>query len=122
MANINANNGITNSWSLLAFAKSHGKPYLTNKATHVDSEGNAFESRSLAFEHPTEKETLADGTQRAKLCFVGFSQKLGELSAKEIMDRQDDLQVVEYASKTTGEPRYALCERGNGWEQVQLAM
>ena len=80
--------GIVNSWSLLAFAKAHGQMKVTAPMTHVNSEtGEEFTATSCAFVHPTEK----DDQGRAAVCFVGFSRNLGELSAKEIASKQDDL-------------------------------
>jgi hypothetical protein len=105
--------GIVNSWSLLAFAKSHGQMKVTAPMTHVNSEtGEEFTATSCAFVHPTEK----DDQGRAAVCFVGFSRNLGELSAKEIASKQNELQVVEMQNG-----RYVLCEQGNSsWEDVAL--
>lgn len=105
--------GIVNSWSLLAFAKAHGQMKVTAPMTHVNSEtGEEFTATSCAFVHPTEK----DDQGRAAVCFVGFSRNLGELSAKEIASKQDELQVVEMQNG-----RYVLCEQSNSsWEDVAL--
>ena len=108
------NNGrIVNSWSLLAFAKSHGTMKVTAPMTHVNSEtGEEFTARSCAFVHPTEK----DEQGRAKVCFVGFSRNLGEISPAEIVAKQADLQIVELDNG-----RYTLCEAGSGsWDDVAL--
>ena len=109
----NANNiGIVNSWSLLAFARSHGQMKVTSPMTHVNSEtGEEFTATSCAFIHPTEK----DEQGRAAICFVGFSRNLGELTAAQIAARQNELQVVEQANG-----RYVLCEQGSGWDEVTL--
>jgi hypothetical protein len=112
MANTTNQPGIVNSWSLLAFAKSHGQMKVTAPMTHVNSEtGEEFTARSCAFIHPTEK----DEQGRASICFVGFSRNLGELTAAQIAARQNDLQVVEQANG-----RYVLCEQGGGLDEVTL--
>lgn len=95
--------GIKNSWSLVAFAKSHGKmkiaPFV-NKGT-----GEAF--KSCAFIN-------ADGNVTA---MVNFSSKLGELTPQEIVAHKDELQVVQLESGT-----YKLCKSGSTWEDVDLGL
>ena len=112
MADMN-NSRIVNSWSLLAFAKSHGTMKVTAPMSHINSEtGEEFTARSCAFVHPTEK----DEKGRAKVCFVGFSRNLGELGAAAIAAKQNDLQVVELDNG-----RYTLCEAGQAaWDEVAL--
>lgn len=107
--------GIVNSWSLMAFAKSHGAPSLTQPREFVNSQtGETFTARSVAFEHPTE----LDEQGRHKVCFVGFSRNLGELSAAEIAARKDELNVVEFENGN-----YSLCQRGsNAWEAIELGI
>lgn len=94
--------GINNSWSLIDFAKSHGKMQVgefTNSET-----GETF--KSCIFTDPT------DNTRT----FVAFSSKLGEMTPKQIAGRKDDLQVVQLNSGT-----YKLCNKGsNSWEDVNL--
>jgi hypothetical protein len=110
----NTNNvGIVNSWSLLAFAKSHGAMKVVPPTTKVNSHtGEEFTSGSCAFVHPTEK----DENGRAKVCFVGFSSKLGELTPEEISARKNDLQVVELQTGS-----YYLCSQGeSSWADVSL--
>ena len=74
MTQNNGNNnqqGIINSWSLIAFARSHGKMQVgefANKET-----GEVF--KSCIFTDP------ADSGNR---CFVAFSSKMGELTPREI--------------------------------------
>ena len=95
--------GIKNSWSLVAFAKSHGKmkvaPFV-NKET-----GEAF--KSCAFIN-------ADGNVTA---MVNFSSKLGELTPQEIVAQKDELQVVQLESGS-----YKLCKSGSTWEDVDLGL
>ena len=102
MANTAQNVGIKNSWSLLAFAKSHGKMQVgefANKET-----GETF--KSCIFTNPED----------SSRCFVAFSSKMGELSPKEIAEQKDELQVVELESGN-----YSLCRQGaNAWEDVNL--
>ena len=104
MANTAQNVGIKNSWSLLAFAKAHGKMKLaefTNGET-----GEIY--KGAAFVNPEDNST----------CFVSFSSKLGEMSASEIASKKDELQVVELESGN-----YSLCKVGaNAWEDVELGL
>ena len=104
MANAAQNVGIKNSWSLLAFAKSHGKMQVgdfVNKET-----GEAF--KSCIFTNPEDNSR----------CFVAFSSKMGELTPREIAAEKDSLQVVELESGN-----YSLCKQGaNAWEDVELGL
>ena len=92
------NPGIKDSWSLIHFAD--GKQM---KLATLNGENGEF--KSVVF---------IDGSD---YCFVSFSSKLGELSAKEIVAQKDQLQVVELNSGT-----YKLCRRGEGnaWEDIVL--
>lgn len=93
--------GIKASWSLIAFARTHGKlsiAPLVNKET-----GEAF--KSCAF------------TNGDNITFVNFSSKLGELTGAEIVRMKDDLQVVQLESGT-----YKLCKSGSTWEAVDLGL
>lgn len=93
--------GIKASWSLIAFARTHGKlsiAPLVNKET-----GEAF--KSCAF------------TNGDNVVFVNFSSKLGELTGAEIVRMKDDLQVVQLESGT-----YKLCKSGSTWEDVDLGI
>ena len=100
MANTAQNVGIKNSWSLLAFAKSHGKMQVgdfVNKET-----GEAF--KSCIFTNPETQDR----------CFVAFSSKMGELTPQEIAAKK----VVELESGN-----YSLCKVGaNAWEDVELGL
>ena len=98
-----SNVGIKNSWSLISFAKSHGRmkvaPFV-NKET-----GEAF--KSCAF-------LSSDG----EITLVAFSSKLGELTPKQIAEQKDDLQVVQLESGS-----YKLCKTGHDtWEDVDLGL
>ena len=98
-----SNVGIKNSWSLISFAKSHGRmkvaPFV-NKET-----GEAF--KSCAF-------LSSDG----EVTLVAFSSKLGELTPKQIAEQKDDLQVVQLESGS-----YKLCRAGHDtWEDVDLGL
>ena len=93
--------GIKASWSLVAFARTHGKlsiAPLVNKET-----GEAF--KSCAF------------TNGDTVTFVNFSSKLGELTPQQIASQKDDLQVVQLESGT-----YKLCKSGSTWEEVDLGL
>lgn len=97
-----SNIGIKNSWSLISFAKAHGRmkvaPFV-NKET-----GECF--KSCAF------------LKGDSITLVAFSSKLGELTPKEIAAQKDNLQVVELESGT-----YKLCKAGHDtWEDVDLGI
>ena len=92
------NNGIKNSWCLLDFAKAHGKMRVgtcTNQTTGEQFQACAF--------------TAPDNTR----VFVSFSRNLGEMTAQEIAEQKDDLQVVECTTQN-GDTMYSLCRQGNG--------
>ena len=97
------NIGIKNSWSLISFAKSHGRmkvaPFV-NKET-----GECF--KSCAF-------LSSDG----KITLVAFSSNLGELTPAQIAAQKNDLQVVELESGS-----FKLCKAGkDSWEDVDLGI
>ena len=96
--------GIKDSWSLIDFAKSHGKMQVgefPNKET-----GEMF--KSCIFTNPS------DNTRT----FVAFSSKLGVLTPKEIASRKDELQVVELEGG-----HFSLCNAGsNAWQDVDLGL
>ena len=103
MANTAQNVGIKNSWSLISFARAHGKmkvaPFV-NKET-----GEAF--KSCAFVNSEGATPL-----------VAFSSNLGELTPQQIASQKDSLQVVELESGT-----FKLCKQGNSsWEDVDLGL
>ena len=95
--------GIKNSWSLISFARTHGRmkvaPFV-NKET-----GECF--KSCAF-------LDSDG----EVTLVAFSSKLGELTPKQIAAQKDDLQVVQLESGS-----FKLCKTGHDtWEDVDLGL
>lgn len=95
--------GIKNSWTLVAFARTHGKMKIgsfVNKDT-----GEAFKSCMFVSE---------DNNVTA---MVNFSSKLGELTPQQIASQKDDLQVVQLESGT-----YKLCKTGSTWEDVDLGL
>ena len=104
MANTAQNVGIKNSWSLLSFARTHGKMQVgdfVNRET-----GEAF--KSCIFTNPETNDR----------CFVAFSSKMGELTPREIIEQKDNLQVVELESGN-----FSLCKQGaNAWEDVELGL
>lgn len=97
------NQGIVNSWSLIAFAKAHGRMQVgefANKET-----GEVFKSC-----------IFTDGAENR--CFVAFSSKMGELTPREIAAMKDELQVVQLESGN-----FSLCKQGHGaWEDVDLGL
>ncbi len=95
--------GIKNSWSLISFAKAHGRmkvaPFI-NKKTNESFKSCAFLS--------------SDG----EVTLVAFSSNLGELTPKQIAEQKDDLQVVELESGS-----FKLCKAGHDtWEDVDLGL
>ena len=97
--------GIKNSWSLISFAKIHGRmkvaPFV-NKET-----GECFKSCAFL------------GSE-GEITLVAFSSKLGELTPKQIAEQKDDLQVVQLESGS-----FKLCKAGHGhdtWEDVDLGL
>lgn len=105
MADTAQNVGIVNSWSLIAFARSHGRMQV-GKFVNKES-GEEF--KSCIFTDPNDQ---------SKKTFVAFSSKMGELSPREIAQQADNLQVVELTSGN-----FSLCKMGaNSWEDVNLAI
>ena len=97
------NIGIKNSWSLISFAKSHGRMKV---APFVNSETNEC-FKSCAFLD-----------SKGGITLVAFSSKLGELTPKEIAAQKDDLQVVQLESGS-----FKLCKAGHDtWEDVDLGL
>lgn len=107
MANNNGSikQGIKNSWSLISFAKAHGRMQV-GEFSNSDT-GEIF--KSCIFTDPN------DSTNKT---FVAFSSKLGVLSPQEIKEQKDDLQVVELESGN-----FSLCKAGqNAWQDVDLGI
>lgn len=95
--------GIVNSWSLVSFARSHGKMQVGNFKNNETGE----EFASCIF-------TDADNNRT----FVSFSSNLGEKTPSEIVAMKDQLQVVELTSGN-----YSLCKQGeNNWQDVDLGL
>ena len=93
--------GIKNSWSLLAFAKKHGKMQVGDFVNRETGE----EFKACIFTKP-------DGTRT----FVAFASKMGELTPKQIAEMKNELQVVQLESGN-----YSLCKNDNNdWEDVVL--
>ena len=105
----NNNSSIKNSWSLATFAEEFG-----SKGVRV---GNCTNG-STGEQYPAVAFTDMNNTR----IFVSFSPKLGALTAKELVERKDDLQVVLCETKK-GKDMYSLCKQGNAelWgEEVAL--
>ena len=103
MANTAQNVGIKDSWSLLSFARAHGRmkvaPFV-NKETGETFNSCAFVSKEGA------------------VTLVGFSNKLGELTPEQIAKQKDNLQVVQLESGS-----YKLCKAStDAWEDVDLGI
>lgn len=98
---------IKNSWSLLSFAREFGPKMQVGEFSNSDS-GDRFKSC-----------IFTKGDTRT---FVAFSNKLGVLSPREIVQQKDDLQVVLCETKN-GKDMYSLCHTGeNSWEDVDLGL
>ena len=100
-----SNIGIKNSWSLISFAKAHGRmkvaPFV-NKET-----GDCFKSCAFL-------------DSEGGITLVAFSSKLGELTPAQIAAQKNDLQVVQLESGS-----FKLCKAGHGhntWEAVDLGL
>lgn len=105
MANNNSQKRtIKESWSLVAFVKSHGGKLHVGEFTS-SADGEIFHS------------CIVDDGTRDNRCFVAFSSNLGELTPREIAAQKDTLQVVQFKESDN----YCLCKDGNGaWEDVDL--
>lgn len=96
--------GIKNSWSLIDFARSHGRMKVTNELTNSQT-GEVF--KSCAF--------IGNG---GAITLVGFSSNLGVLTPQQIASQKGSLQVVELESGN-----YKLCKVGaDNWEDVDLGL
>ena len=98
-----SNIGIKNSWSLISFAKAHGRmkvaPFVNKKT------GDCFKSCAFL-------------DSEGGITLVAFSSKLGELTPKQIAEQKDDLQVVQLESGS-----FKLCKTGHDtWEDVDLGL
>lgn len=104
MENTSVKQGIKNSWSLISFAKAHGKMQVGEFAN--SESGELF--KSCIFTNPEDNSRT----------FVAFSSNLGVLTPSEIAARKDDLQVVQLESGN-----YSLCKVGqNNWKDVDLGL
>lgn len=81
---------IVNFWPLMEFARKMGQP----KRAKLINKDTGEEFAALMFPTP---QTLDDGTTR-DYTMVAFSSELGELSAKEISARKDELCIVQLES------------------------
>ena len=95
--------GIKNSWTLISFARTHGRMKV---ASFVNKEtGEAFKSCAFL-------------SSEGEVTLVAFSSKLGELTPAQIAAQKDDLQVVQLESGS-----YKLCKAGHDtWEDVDLGL
>lgn len=113
MSNSNSTQvGIKKSWSLIDFARSHGRMKVTNELTNSDT-GETFKSCAFI------------GTDGA-VTLVGFSSNLDTINpnanskviSKQISAQKDELRVVQLESGN-----YKLCKPGaDSWEDVDLGL
>ena len=98
-----SNIGIKNSWSLISFARTHGRMKV---APFVNRETGEY-FKSCAFL-----------SSEGEITLVAFSSNLGELTPKQIAEQKDDLQVVQLESGS-----FKLCKAGHDtWEDVDLGL
>ena len=109
MSNTNSNLNIVDSWSLMAFAMSHGKMYVKECAVRNDEERLGEIFKMCFFENPN----------TGKITWVRFSRNLGELTPAEIAARKDSLQVVKLV-----DGKFSLCKKGliTNAEEVDLGL
>ena len=98
-----SNIGIKNSWSLISFAKTHGRMKVAPFVNHETKE--CFKSCAFL-------------SSEGEITLVAFSSNLGELTPKQIAEQKDDLQVVQLESGS-----FKLCRAGHDtWEDVDLGL
>ena len=102
--NAMATTNILASYSWSEFRANYGKPKL---AHFKDDSGQPF--TKIAFVGAT------------NTVFVGFSSKLGTLSAEEIIRRKEEFQIVKHVTEKNKEGYvYKLCLKGDGgWEDLE---
>lgn len=103
-------NNIVNSWSLMAFARSHGRMKVVPCTVKNVEDRKGEQFKSCIFENPNDHNDVT---------WVNFSKNLGELSPAEIAARKDELQVVELGSGS-----FSLCKAGalTNAEEVDLGL
>lgn len=94
----NNTNNIVDSWSLMAFARSHGRMKVVPCTVKNDEERRGEKYMSCAFINPNDSTDVT---------WVGFSRNLGELTPAQIAERKDELQVVKLGSGS-----FSLCKIG----------
>lgn len=106
----NANQGIVNSWSLMAFARSHGRMKVMETTVKNDPARLGEKFKTCVFVDPNDSKNF---------CYVGFSRNLGELTPAQIAAQKADLQVVQLESD-----HYILCKAGafQNAEDVDLGL
>ena len=98
-----SNIGIKNSWSLISFAKAHGRMKVAPFVNHETKE--CFKSCAFL-------------DSEGGITLVAFSSNLGELTPAQIAAQKDDLQVVQLESGS-----FKLCRAGHDtWEDVDLGL
>jgi hypothetical protein len=105
------NQGISESWSLRDFRNMKGKMQIGKFAKADETTGEVREFTSCVFTDPN------NPNQQTNKTFVAFSSKLGTMSAKEIVNDVDNLQVVKLQESGS----FVLCKKGaNTWEDVDF--
>lgn len=91
-------NKIVDSWSLMAFARGHGRMRIVPCTVKNVEERMGEKYMSCVFINPNDPNDIT---------WVNFSRNLGELTPEEIAARKDDLQVVKLDSGS-----FSLCKVG----------
>ena len=105
------NQGISDSWSLRDFRNKMGKMQIGKFTKADETTGEVKEFVSCVFTDPN------NPNQQTNKTFVAFSSKLGTMSAKEIVNDVDNLQVVKLSESGS----FVLCKKGaNTWEDVDF--
>lgn len=96
---------IVYSWSLLDFARVHGKMKRVPSTSRINSKTGeeVYSAAYCVFVHPKNKDKQGNPVITA---IVDFSSELGELNPKEIVTMKDELIVIESASG-----KYFLCKK-----------
>lgn len=96
---------IKNSWSFLAFCSAFGSP----KLAHFTNGETGEEFCSVMF-------IKNEGMSNESKTLANFSEKLGQMTAREVSAKKHDLQVIE-----NSEGKFYICNKGsNAWEDIEI--
>lgn len=96
---------IKNSWSFLAFCSAFGQP----KLAHFTNGETGEQFSSVMF-------IKNEGQANEQKTLCNFSEKLGQLTAKEVSARKHDLQVIQ-----NSDDKFYICNKGaQAWEDIEI--